>query len=220
MRVQWTFALTTAAAPNHPPRTRRGTATAAGTDMTDDSAVISRALLSVSDKTGLVEFARALADARRRAGLDRRHPQGARRCRAHGARRVRADRLSRDDGRPGEDAASRRARRPAGDPRQQGACRGDAGARHPADRSAGGQSLSVRGDGREGRRLRDLHREHRHRRPGDDPRRRQEPRRRRRGGRRRRLCGGAGGAQGERRRDHAGAAPEARRQGLCAHRRL
>ena len=48
---------------------------------------------------------------------------------------------------------------------------------------AGGQSLSVRGDGREGRRLRRLRREHRHRRPGDDPRRRQEPRRRR--GRRR-----------------------------------
>ena len=34
---------------------------------------ITRALLSVSDKTGLVEFARALAGARRRAGLDRRH---------------------------------------------------------------------------------------------------------------------------------------------------
>ena len=55
-----------------------------------------------------------------------------------------------------------------------------ADARHPADRSAGGQPLSVRGDGREGRRLRRLHREHRHRRAGDDPRRRQEPRRRRR----------------------------------------
>ena len=60
-------------------------------------------------------------------------------------------------------------------------------ARHPADRSPGGQPLSVRGDGREGRRLRRLHREHRHRRPGDDPRRRQEPRRRRGGGRARGL---------------------------------
>ena len=38
---------------------------------------VTRALLSVSDKTGLVEFARALAEPRRRAGLDRRH--GARR---------------------------------------------------------------------------------------------------------------------------------------------
>ena len=57
-----------------------------------------------------------------------------------------------------------------------------------ADRSAGRQPLSVRGHGREGRRLRDLHREHRHRRPRHDPRRRQEPRRRRRGRRCRRLC--------------------------------
>ncbi len=79
------------------------------------------------------------------------------------------------------------ARRPAGDPRQRRARGGDGGARHRADRSAGGQSLSVRGDGREGRRLRRLHREHRHRRPGDDPRRRQEPRRRRGGGRAGRL---------------------------------
>ena len=34
---------------------------------------VRRALLSVSDKRGIVEFARGLADARRRAGLDRRH---------------------------------------------------------------------------------------------------------------------------------------------------
>ena len=38
----------------------------------------------------------------------------------------------------------------------------------------------VRGDGREGRRLRHVRREHRHRRSGDDPRRGEEPRRRRR----------------------------------------
>ena len=96
----------------------------------------------------------------------------------------------------------------------------DARARHPADRSAGGQSLSVRGDGREGRRLRRLHREHRHRRPGDDPRRRQEPRRRRRGRRAERLRRVLAELDAARRRDHAGAAPQARRQGLCAHRRL
>ena len=37
---------------------------------------IARALLSVCDKTGLAEFAHALAPARRRARLDRRHGQG------------------------------------------------------------------------------------------------------------------------------------------------
>ena len=113
------------------------------------------------------------------------------------------------------------ARRPAGDPRQRRARGRDGGARHRADRSPGGQSLSVRGDGREGRRLRHLHREHRHRRPGDDPRRRQEPRRRRgrrRPGRLRARCSPSSSRQ--QRRDHARAAQEARRQGLCAHRRL
>ena len=80
---------------------------------------------------------------------------------------------------------------------------GDGDARHPADRSPGGQSLSVRGDGREGRRLRRLHREHRHRRAGDDPRRRQEPCRRRGGGRARGLCAAARRTRRARRRDHA-----------------
>ena len=68
--------------------------------------------------------------------------------------------------------------------------------------------------------VRRLHREHRHRRPGDDPRRRQEPRRRHRGGRACGLRAGAGRARPARRHDHARAAPEAGRQGLCAHRRL
>ena len=52
------------------------------------------------------------------------------------------------------------------------------GARHRADRPAGGQPLSLRGDRGEGRALRGVRREHRHRRPGHDPRRGQEPRRR------------------------------------------
>ena len=65
----------------------------------------------------------------------------------------------------------------------------------------------------------DLHREHRHRRPRDDPRRRQEPRRRGGGGRRRRLCGRARRAQAAQRHD-ARDAQEARRQGLRPHRRL
>ena len=69
-------------------------------------------------------------------------------------------------------------------------------ARHRADRSAGRQSLSVRGDRREGRGVRRLHREHRHRRPGDDPRRREEPRRRRRRGRAGRLRARARRAEG------------------------
>ena len=126
--------------------------------------------------------------ARRRARLDRRHRAGA--C----------------GGRPGGDATSPTSpafpemmdgRVKTLHPKvhggllamreQPGACGGDAGARHRADRPAGRQPLSVRGDGRQGRRLRGLHREHRHRRPGDDPRRGQEPRRRRRGGRPGRL---------------------------------
>ena len=51
---------------------------------------ITRALLSVSDKTGLIEFARALGRPRRRADLDRRHRQGARRRGPEGARRRRS----------------------------------------------------------------------------------------------------------------------------------
>ena len=49
--------------------------------MTDHPRRVTRALISVSDKTGLIEFARALA-LRRRTGLDRRHRQGDRRRRA------------------------------------------------------------------------------------------------------------------------------------------
>ena len=86
---------------------------------------ITRALLSVSDKTGLVDFAKRAGRLRRRAGLDRRHRQGAEGGRAGGHRRRRADRLSRNDGRPRQDAAPEGARRPAGDPRQQGARRRD-----------------------------------------------------------------------------------------------
>ena len=63
--------------------------------MTDTLRRVTRALLSVSDKTGLIEFARALAAPRRRAGLDRRHRQGDRRGRPEGARRLGADRVSR-----------------------------------------------------------------------------------------------------------------------------
>ena len=45
--------------------------------MATDIVKVGRALISVSDKTGLVELARALAGARRRTALDRRHRRGA-----------------------------------------------------------------------------------------------------------------------------------------------
>ena len=147
--------------------------------------------------------------------------QGAQGCRRRRQGHRRAHRLSRDDGRPAQDAASQGARRAARHPRQRRARRAAAGARHRADRPAGGQPLPVRGDRGEGRAVRRLHREHRHRRPGHDPRGRQEPRRRHRGGRSRGLCPGAG-------RDDArsggatslGSAQGAGGQGLRAHRRL
>ena len=182
---------------------------------------VTRALLSVSDKTGLDRFRARARGRRRRAGLDRRHPQGAERRRAQGARRVRAHRLSRDDGRPGQDAASQRARRPAGDPRQHGARGGDAGARHPR-RSICWWSTSIRSR-RPSRRaptsttcienidiggpamIRAAAKNHADVAVVVDA---------------GRLRRGAGRARGARRRDDAGVAPEARRQGLCAHRRL
>ena len=77
-----------------------------------------RALLSVSDKTGLVEFAAALARPRLRAGLDRRHGPRARRRRPARDRRLGRHRLSRDAGRPREDAAPRRPRRHPRAPRR------------------------------------------------------------------------------------------------------
>ncbi len=45
--------------------------------MATDKVVIKRALLGVSDKTGLVDFARALERRRRRDSFDRRHQGGA-----------------------------------------------------------------------------------------------------------------------------------------------
>ncbi len=149
--------------------------------MTENIRPITRALISVSDKTGLVEFARGLAEPRRRAGVDRRHPQDARRRRAQGHRRVRHHRLPGDDGRPGEDAASQGARRAAGDPRQRRA-------RTAAMQAHGIAPIDLvvvnlypfEETVAKGADFDDLHREHRHRRPGDDPRRRQEPRLRRR----------------------------------------
>ena len=126
---------------------------------------IARALLSVSDKTGLVPFARALAAMRRGADLDRRHGAGARRggARGRGRRRGHAAFPEMLDGRvktlhpaihggilARRDLAAHRAAHRR--------------ARHRADRSRGRQSLSLRGDGGARRAVRGVHREHRHRR--------------------------------------------------------
>ena len=71
---------------------------------------IRRALLSVSDKTGLVEFARALCRARRRLAVDRRHLRGAQGRRRAGRNRRELHRLARGDGGPREDPAPARPR--------------------------------------------------------------------------------------------------------------
>ena len=76
------------------------------------------ALISVSDKTGVVELARELARARRQAALDRRHREAARRRRPAGDRGRRAHRLSGDARRPRQDAAPDDPRRPARAPRR------------------------------------------------------------------------------------------------------
>ena len=59
----------------------------------------------VSDKRGIVEFARGLADLGRRAGLDRRHRARAGRSRARRPRDRGPHRLPRDHGRARQDAA-------------------------------------------------------------------------------------------------------------------
>ena len=186
--------------------------------MTEQLRRVSRALISVSDKTGVVDFARALAG----HGIELVSTGGTRktleRRRAHRARRQRSHRFSRDDGRPGQDAASGGPWRLAGDARQCRARRSNARARHPADRSAGGQSLPVRShrpraapilptcieniDIGGPAMIRAAAKNH------DDVAVVVEAERLRRGARR---------ARAARRRDDAGAAPPARRQGLCAH---
>ena len=143
--------------------------------MTEHLRRASRALISVSDKTGVVEFARALAG----YGIELVSTGGTRKALSDaGLQVLDVGELTgfpeMMDGRvktlhPAVHGGLLAVRGNAA------ARRGDARARHPADRSPGGQSLSVRGDRRARRRLCRLHREHRHRRPGDDPRRGQEP---------------------------------------------
>ena len=107
------------------------------------SAPITQALLSVSDKTGLVEFARGLARPRRRAPVDRRHGEGARGSRACRHRDRRLHRLSRDARRPRQDAASEGARRHPRAARRPRACRGARSAR-ASRRSTSSSSTSIR----------------------------------------------------------------------------
>ena len=144
--------------------------------MADSTIVpIRRALLSVSDKTGIVELARAL-DAH---GVKLLSTGGtARLLREAGLPVTEVSelyRLSRNARRPRQDAAPEDPRRPA-----RAARRDDAGhgrPRHRTDRPAGREPVSVREataspDCTHGGR----DREHRHRRPGDAARRGQEPR--------------------------------------------
>ena len=124
---------------------------------------IARALLSVSDKHGLAEFARAL----HAHGIELLSTGGTAQAAAQrgpaGPRSRRLHRFPRDHGRPRQDAASAHARRPARPPRHRRG--GHARARHRAHRSAGRQPLSVRRDHRAARlQLRRGDREHRHRR--------------------------------------------------------
>ena len=151
-----------------------------------------------------------------RAGLHGGHPQDHRRRGPAGEGYRRPDRVPRDDGWSGQNAASRGARRLAGCARRPGAQGGHGGPRDRGDRSGLCKPLSLRANCGGGRGLRDLRREHRHRRPGDDPIGGQEPR----------LCGGLhcsaghgpGVGRARRGRGHQpGFAKTAGGTGLCAH---
>ncbi len=75
-----------------------------------------RALLSVSDKRGLVDLARGLAERRLRAGLHRWHRAGHPRSRPRGHRSGRGHRRAGDARRAGQDAAPAHRRRRPGEP--------------------------------------------------------------------------------------------------------
>ena len=93
---------------------------------------IERALLSVWDKTGLVDLARALHEHRRRARVVGRHRDGDRRRRDPGHHGARRHRRARDARPPGGDAAPEDPRRAARRPRQGIAPRRSRDARDPA----------------------------------------------------------------------------------------
>ena len=109
---------------------------------------IARALLSVSDKTGLAEFAHGL----RQHGVEIVSTGGtAKLLRDAGIevdRGGRDHRAAGDDGRAGQDAAPEDSRRVARRARERGASQGAGRSRHPDHRPACRQSLSVRANGR------------------------------------------------------------------------
>src|SRR6188474_324249 len=115
---------------------------------------IGRALISVSDKTGLIDFARALSQ----HGVELVSTGGTAKAIADAGLKV-VD-VSALTGFP----EMMDGRVKTLHPQQQGPCGFDAAARHQADRSPGVEPLSVRTDGPERRRLRRLRREYRHRR--------------------------------------------------------
>ena len=144
------------------------------------SARIQRAILSVTDKTGLVDFARKLsalgielistggtAKLLRDSGIDRQ-------------RHLRTHRIPRNARRPRQDAPSQGPRRHPASPRRSQARRRRRRARHRPHRHGRRESLRLRENRRQARsRLRRIDREHRHRRTVHDPLRRQEFSRRR-----------------------------------------
>ena len=108
-----------------------------------DSPKIERALVSVSDKTGLTEFAQGLVAAGVEiyaSGGTRRHLEAGRHRRPRGGR---LHRLPRDDGRPDQDAPPKNPRRHPLPPRQPGRHGRDRRAGHRAVRAGRGEPVSV-----------------------------------------------------------------------------
>ena len=182
---------------------------------TDGRRPIKRALVSVYDKTGLAELARALDAAGVAHRVDRLDGDDDRR--RGGARDAGrgADRLPGVPRRPGQDASPEGARR---HPRRHAQPRPRPAARRPrrrALRPRRRQPLSVPRDRRLGCERGRVRRADRHRRPVDGAGRGQEPRKRRHrdepGGIRPRDAGPRG------RRLHAGGASTARGRGVRAH---
>ena len=101
------------------------------------------ALLSVSDKTGIVDFARALHRAGRAAAVHRRHRAAAGRRRPAVTEVAEVTGFARDARRPRQDAAPAHPRRPAGAARPARAHGGAGRARHRHHRPAGRQPLPV-----------------------------------------------------------------------------
>ncbi len=181
---------------------------------------IRRALISVSDKTGLVDLGRFLDD----QGVEILSTGGS--AKALQEAGVPVVQVSDHTGFPEIMDGRVKTLQPAihggllGHSRQSRARARHGGAWHRPDRPAGGQSLSVRGDGGQGRVVRHVHREHRYRRTGVDPGGIQEPCLRDGGGGCRRLCAADGRDDIGRRQHHGRIPPRAGGQGLRPDRRL